>query len=87
MLIGFEFTVVEHSDERKVFVPLDKIAYIEQLYEKEPITNAVKGIGEGCMVHLSGRRHSFVVKEDYTDILEKWLNNTNEHPGVFDLSN
>ncbi len=86
MLIGFEFTVVEHSDERKVFVPLDKIAYIEQLYEKEPITNAVKGIGKGCMVHLSGRRYSFAVKEDYSDVLEKWLNNTNEHLGVFDLS-
>ena len=87
MLIGFEFTVVEHSDERKVFVPLDKIEYIEQRYKKEPITGAVEGIEEGCMVHLTGRRFSFVVKEDYTDILEKWLNNTNEHPGVFDLSN
>lgn len=100
MLIGFEFIRVD-GEEIKTFVPLDKILYVEELYERDLITG--KRTGEprpGARIHLV-TKESMLVEQDYSDILDKWLKGTGDselksvfhdqydktHPGTFDLSN
>lgn len=92
-LIGFEFTRLEGMGgyKSKMFVPLDKIIYVEELYEHDIITGKRTGKTQpGARIHLVGHRAAILIREDYTDILDKWLNGTNDttdHPGTFDLSN
>lgn len=88
MLIGFEFTRVDYREKVKVFVPLDKILYVEELYERDLITGErTEEVREGARVHLV-TKENMLVEEDYQNILERWMTGTNEpvEPDIFDLS-
>ena len=71
VLIGFEFTRADGEKDEKVFVPLDKILYVTEMHYRDLITNK-KTKPSGAKIHLLNG-HSMLVEENYSDIINKWL--------------
>ncbi len=71
VLTGFEFTRADGEKDEKVFVPLDKILYVTETYDRDLITNE-KTKPHRARVHLLNG-YSMLVEQDYKGILNKWL--------------
>ena len=80
MLLGFEFTRTDREKGEKVFVPLDKIVSVTKTYKRDLITNK-KLKPQGALVQLTNRT-DMLVKENYEDILEKWLDSTQKYDKI-----
>ena len=76
MLIGFEFTRVDGVEDRKVFIPLDKILYVTETHDRDLITNK-KTKPSRAKIHLLNG-YSVLVEENYSDIINKWLEGKND---------